>query len=113
MATAASKLAPFDYTLESDAEAQQKTVFKLRPLNAFEYMQAADISGSRSRSESCHYVLKTALLGWTHFIDDAGADVEFSKKQIDNLERLTIMQVNELTAKVLEVSALDETERKN
>jgi hypothetical protein len=113
MATAAPKLAPFDYTLESDADAQVKTVFKLRPLNSFEYIQAADIAGGRTRAESSQYVLKTALLGWSHFVDAAGAEIEFSKKHSENLERLTIAQVNELTTRILEVSALDETERKN
>ena len=113
MATAAPKLAPFDYTLESDKDATPKTVFKLRPLNAFEYMQAGEIMNARSRAECFEYVLKTALLGWSKFTDAAGQEIEFSRKHGENLERLTIAQAGELGNRVLEASALDETERKN
>jgi hypothetical protein len=112
MATAAPKLAPFDYSLESDADAQQKTVFKLRPLNGVEYIKASDIH-MQGRAECFHYVLNIALLGWSHFVDAQGNEIEFSRKPFENIERLTVNQVTELANKVLAVSNLDETERKN
>ncbi len=113
MATAAEKIAPFDYTLESDAEAQKKTVFNLRPLNGFEYITAGEILVRHSKGEGFEYVLKTALLGWSQFLDHDGKEIEFTRNQKENLNRLTHDQVRELGNKVLEASIIDETERKN
>lgn len=113
MANAAPKLGPFEHIVEADKDAPEKTVFKLRPLGAFEYMQAGEIINTRSRAECFEFVLKTALLGWSHFVDGDGMEVKFSRKQTENLERLTLRQVVELANRILEASVLDENERKN
>lgn len=112
MATAAEKVAPFDYTLESDKDAQQKTVFKLRPLSAIEYIKASDMHVF-GRAECFDYVLRTAMQGWEHFTDAQGKEIKFSRKSAENIGWLTTEQITELANKVLEVSNLDETERKN
>lgn len=113
MATAAPKLSPCEYTIEADKDTPEKTIFNLRPLSAFEYMQAGEIINTRSRAECFEYVLKTALLGWSRFVDSTGVEVKFSRKQSENLERLTVKHVADLANRILEISALDETERKN
>jgi hypothetical protein len=112
MATAAQKLAPFDHSMESDKDAQVKTVFKLRPLNSIEYIKASDMH-MLGRGECFNFVLSTALLGWVNFTDAQGVDIKFSRKAFENIERLTVDQITELANKVLEASNLDETERKN
>lgn len=113
MANAAPKLTPFDFTLDSDKDALRPTVFRLRPLSAFEYIEAGEIMSTGSRGEFFKFVLQTALLGWSHFADDTTDSVDFSRKQSENLERLTVAQVQALAGRILEASSIDETERKN
>jgi len=113
MLTAAQKLAPFDHVLESDKDAAQPTIFRLRPLQAHEYLAAGEIMSTQTRGDAYAYILQRALLGWSFFADEDGKEVKFSSNQAENIARLTISQLPLLGAKVLEVSALDEAERKN
>jgi len=113
MAVAVPKLAPFDHTLASDQDAAHKTVFKLRPLRSHEYLAAGEIMTARTRGDAYAYILGQALLGWSLFADEAGAEVRFSANQSENIARLNVEQLSELAGKVLEASALDEAERKN
>lgn len=113
MATAAEKIAPFDHTLESDKDAATPTVFRLRPLQAYEYIAAGEIMVTQTRGDAFAYVLRQALLGWTFFADKDGAEIKFSNNQAENIARLNVKQLPELANRVLEVSALDEGERKN
>lgn len=113
MATAAEKIAPFDHTLDSDKDAQQKTVFKLRPLEAYEYLAAGEIMRKQTMGDCHAYVLRRALLGWSLFTDRHGAEVPFTANQGENIARLTVEQLSSIANQVLEASALDETERKN
>lgn len=113
MATAAPKLAPFDHVLESEIGSAKPTIFRLRPLTAFEYLRSGEITATRSRTECFEYALQVALIGWSHFIDDRGAEIEFSRKQSENLERLTVEQASDLVNRIFGSSALSEEERKN
>lgn len=113
MATAAEKIAPFEYTLKSDQDAARKTVFNLRPLQAFEYVAAGEIWTTKTRGDAYAYVLRQALLGWSGFFGKDGTEVKFSPNQAENIARLNVDQLSELANQVLEVSALDEAERKN
>lgn len=113
MATAAEKIAPFEYTLESDKDSQTKTVFNLRPLYSHEYIAAGEIMTRQTLADAYVYALRQGLMGWSGFFDRDGKEVAFSKNQTENIGRLDLKQLPELANKVLEASALDETERKN
>ncbi|OGI44521.1 MAG: hypothetical protein A2V92_03715 [Candidatus Muproteobacteria bacterium RBG_16_65_31] len=113
MATAAPKLAPFEFPLDSDAGTAKPTLFRVRPLSGIEYLHSGEIMSMRSRAESFEFVLQTALLGWSHFTAPEGGEIEFARTQSENLARLTVGQISELVNRIFAASALGEDERKN
>lgn len=110
MVTALRKLAEFDYSVADD---QSGTVFRLRPLSGIEQFEVVEMEiGRHSKTEANKTVLRYGLRGWSNFKDADGADVPFSEHFAENLQRLSIMQVVDLSRVIQERTQLNEQEKK-
>lgn len=109
-----SKLIPEVYTPKSEIDAPSPTVFTLKPLNGIEYtdvMCHLMDDGDGNQRISSIGLRKLIKYGVTHvdgLIDEKGKNVKkFTPEMLDPV------LLSELASKILEISDIQEAERKN
>jgi hypothetical protein len=111
-----SGLVKENYISKFDTGSDNKTTFELMPLNGFQYME---VMAEMRRNEDGDYritvkglrlAIKFGLIDWSGLLDPDGSEINFNK---DNISKLPSLVLSDLSGKIIDISELGDTERKN
>lgn len=111
--TVFSKITPILYTPKSEEKAENPTKFQLKPLDGLQYMDVLTHTSTDQNDNvtlshlGMRLALKHGLLNAVGLLDELGNDIELSAQMLD------VTLLIELSGKIMEISNLTESERKN
>lgn len=104
-----------DYICRKDQDSESPTIWKLRPLNGFKYMEVMTElvrtdEGFKITGKGLGLAVKHGLVGWENFKDQNGKELKFNSI---NITKIPAVVLGELADRVIEISELGDEQTKN
>lgn len=102
------------YVMESEREADSKTIFRIRQLTGIERMELGEMVRDSARdSDMSRFVVCKGLQGWSNLLDENGGNLEFQQSPDSNIQLLPADVIQELANEISEFTILNEEDVKN
>lgn len=112
---AMSGVVPEDYVCKHEGDTENPTIWKLQPLNGFDYMEVMSElqrtdNGFKISGKGLGIAVRKGLVGWQNFHDENGKEIKFNPL---NMKKIPAIVLGDLADRVIEISELGDEQAKN